>query len=293
MQFLSFVQKYIPLKEARIGTLGGEGHEASLWMTAGVPARQNWLVERDPARRAALIRNFGSHYCIVPELTELPGALTQRYGGTEKSFLDGFHFDLCGTLHSSMADILPVLPYIVERGRGHCLAITTAEGRYNTALKQTATVQNEIAGWVGPANAQRIFATMIEQQRQLPKPKCDPRLLIPFFKDVDPVKCAQRELGMFWDLLRLLSKDESGLSAIPDAMERYVYISHTSGQGWRMRTYMFHMTPLDAETPRAIGNAARATAKTWLESPLYYIRHKRTGVSLEPARLAIMERLAS
>ena len=128
-RFLAFLAQYLPLDQAILATLGGEGLEPHLWQEAGVAGDHGWLIEQRDLYRNHLDQHLP--YNICPDLATFPDEI-QRLKGAP-NFVDAFHLDLCGTLEKSIDIFAPVFPLITS-GVGQCLAVTVSDSRSNRSL---------------------------------------------------------------------------------------------------------------------------------------------------------------
>ncbi len=272
--FLEFVRGYIPLNKAMLATLGGTGLEAKLWQARGIPGEHGWIVERGRQRSLALIRaRFPYRY--TARLLTFPRVLRAIHG--VDAAVDGFHLDLCGTVEPNLAEFRPMMPLIVG-SHGRSLAITVTEHRQNRSLRE----YEQIEDWGERLLGREPYAQFLAQLEALQA--AVPRSAPARFAPADPVKCARREFGFFFHFLTLMGMVGKGLIAVPDKMERYVYVSRWSGHPFRMRTYVFHFESVPDEgewrDPRV---RARALLAVWRESRLTYV--DRDG-NMEPVRVA-------
>lgn len=223
--FLDFVATHRPLAEVRIGTLGGNGHEAALWKEAGIPADHGWQVEHRRRRAKNLIQT-GS-YTVTPSLERLPMAIVDRGGNA--AYLDAFHFDLNGTVEPQAAAIRAALGCVLKPGSVACIAITVADQRRNRSLENFARVQKRARTMFGKTAADAQHTYLLEEQRKLPTTDQGTTFVKPF----DPIAGAKRELGLLVTLAEMLKDSIFGVAEV----RRYVYVSHGEGHPFRMRTY--------------------------------------------------------
>lgn len=259
-QFLAFVSRFVPLKQAQLATMGGKGLEAKIWAEQGVPLSHGWLIERSAKHTARLIEShrFRTHNQL--------GTFHRILSGLEesKSFVDGFHLDLCGTLSvSALRNFSPVLP-LVLKSTGRCLAVTVADARRNVTLEEWPACQTWAKRLFGVRASQKIYADIVSQQERLPI-----RTDLPaFFASFDAVKAAKREFGLLVSLAMLLRSQ--GFGWVPVEMERYIYVSRYSGKPFRMRTYFFRFG-------RSTSTPENTLADIWLSSKLFFTRNGEFG----------------
>ena len=132
--FLDFIGSVVPVEDARIATLGGQGLEARIWQGAGVPHDHGWLIERKKALSRELIEELPYHY--TNGLETFPRVFRSVEGSD--AMLDGLHLDYCGTVEPRLQEIGAVLPLIVHNIG--CLAVTVSDQRRNLSLRASRTV---------------------------------------------------------------------------------------------------------------------------------------------------------
>jgi|GEM_PF-2333972 len=242
--FLDFVERFVPLREAYLATLGGWGLEARVWRERGILPERAWLIESQKAFSRQLISRFPFRYCS--SLKQFPRAFRAVRAGSSHG-VDGFHLDLCGTYERSDTFFNPSLPLIKE-SRGRCFAVTVADQRRNTSLENFDEITSACRTHFG-ASADALFAHLLATQQELARRQED--------SSFDPEKGARRELGLVLRLWTAFSRH--GLS--PDLMERYVYVSYRQNQPFRMRTYFFRLGTSYAQE--------RVLLRVWSESPVY------------------------
>ncbi len=263
--FLTFVAQYLPLQDARLATLGGEGWEAELWLSAGVRPENGWLIEREREASRRLIVESPYRYC--PSLGNFPNVVRDAYGDTVG--VDGFHLDLCGTLERSFKPFLPVIPLVIWRSTGRCLAITVADMRRNRTLERFRAIRRCADWYLGPELSRSLFQFLLREQGGLPSLT---RSDAP--QTANPEKGARREFGFFFRLFRLLVGGGWRITALPDRIERIVYVSGYGGRAFRMRTYLFHFGDL---TTGSRAQLAQQFITRWMESSLRILQ--RSGVN--------------
>ncbi len=264
-RFLGFVSEFCPLSRARLGTMGGSGHEATIWAEHNIPARNSWLVEQNPTKGSALIESFGG----ARHQNDL-GSLETTLNATEaNASIDGFHLDLCGILTDSVVvDMKPVLR-LVLKSDGRVLGISVADQRLNPVYAEWDKFMSRAYTLFGPS-ATQIFADLVAEQRRIPvPPPASPR-----FKPFDPVKGAMREFAVLVNLAGILVKAH----VQPNHIERYVYVSRSTGRPFRMRTYLFHFDL----TTTLFG--ASEMAEVWIKSPLYFVTTSGLQVVEKPSQ---------
>ncbi len=254
--FLAFVQRYAPIDRIRIATMGGMGREAELWQQAGIPGRNGWLIERAHARVRQLLTS-GLLYRVTNSLAQFSRVLTAVHG--PKAGVDAFHLDLCGTFEAQTPAFRPVLPLIVNGGDVRCLAVTVADSRRNTSLEDFRDVWYRSFRLIGAKHAQKFLAALKAEQRAMPRSK----RAAPHQELMNPEKAARREFALFVELSELLRD----LAFVPEAMERYAYVSRTSGWPFRMRTYFFRFVPEEANALEH----SHMLAERWVASPLSFV----------------------
>lgn len=260
-RFLDFVEDYVPLREARIATLGGKGWEARLWLERGVAPESGWLIERNPDLRAYHLRHLP--FNSWQNLRSFPAVLRTITGN--RTSIDAFHLDLCGTLEPSVEDFRPILPLLTNSARGGCLAVTIADERRSRTLEEFAVLRVRTDHLLGRTLAEGFFRHLWREQSHIPRPQTADDFLTP----ANPEKGASREYGCFLHLFSLLVAEGAQALAVPDRIERYVYVSRYERHPFRMRTYLFHLAK-PRTVPVAV--AARTLAQRWQESPLFVFR---------------------
>lgn len=251
--FLSFVSRFIPLKEAKFATLGGRGLEAKIWKDFGIPPENGWLIERGHETGQKLIVN----HCYKTQ-NQL-GTFSKILAGYDNScrFIDAFHLDLCGTLsNQAMVDFAPVLPVILK-SNGRCLAITVADARRNLILEQWPSFQKRAKKLFGK-QTEDIYSRLRIKQQSIPVNKN----ISSFIKPFDVEKATRREFGLLVELTELLKV--CGLSWIPVEIKRYVYVSRYKNRPFRMRTYFFHFQDKNYKNPQMV------FANAWANSELFF-----------------------
>lgn len=263
-RFLEFTGRYVALSELRIASLGGQGWEFGVWKELSIPEEHGWIIERNRRATRELIKRFSYRYC--PRLSLFPRVLERSSAGND--YLDALHLDLCGTLEPNFDEVKPVVSLVASQAHGRCLAVTVADARRNRALEAFSDVRSGLARLVGGPEVDRFLAHLVQEQRAL-RPAS--RRLPAFMQPADPEKCARRELGLFWQLIRLLTYQGRDITAIPDCVERYIYVSrYQRSHPFRMRTYFFHFDPVGT-----VGNTAAVVRKMmvrWQASRLEFLR---------------------
>src|SRR3989344_104689 len=236
--FLDFVGTFVPLNEARLATLGGEGLEAKMWLELGIPKEHGWLIERSDARMLRLIAE--SRYRIHNQLSTFARILRGQNG--ETASIDGFHLDLCGTFGGELLGNFSSVMPLVLRSRGRSLAITVADQRRNLALEEWPTYEKRAERLFGK-EAKSLYHTIFEQQKLVPVS----RSRAPFIQPFDPRKGAMREYSTLIDVASLLSKPN--VPWMPVEMIRHIYVGRMPKNPFRMRTYFFHFGGEKVEHP--------------------------------------------
>lgn len=225
--FLDFVCRHVPQSEAQLATLGGQGLEAGIWAERGVPSAHGWLIELNRKLGGNLIKNHRYH------THNRLGTFHRILGGLgEKSLIDGFHLDLCGTFTEKVIeDFSPVLPLVLQ-SRAKCIAITVADQRRNLILERWKDYEYEGALLFGD-EGRPIMRLLEAEQRKIPVRKDLPA----FMEGFDPLKGAMREFGLMVEIAKLLIVHRR---CVPVEVVRYVYVSKIGKRSFRMRTYFFH-----------------------------------------------------
>ena len=257
--FLQFAGRFVDLEKGTFVTLGGEGIEARLWKNAGIPPRHGYLIERGRRLGQALLHEYG--YGLSNDLASFSRKLTAIHGAGSR--IDSLHLDLCGTLECKATMVQPLIPLVVN-SVGRCLAVTVADQRGNPALTNEHELLSEASRVLGKSGAQTLMDHFVQQQMQVPTNATLPT----FLRHADPRKGALRELSLFLTMLSLLGGENETVTALPDQLERYLYVSNWSGTSFRMRSYFFHLTTLDGV---GMSSAALALKERWMASPLHYI----------------------
>jgi hypothetical protein len=247
--FLQFIFKYIEPKNAIIVGLGGEGREAVIWHEVGIVGQNGWMIERDKSRSRHLIREVVRQlgYQYHPSLATFPRAFGAINGREAK--IDALHLDFNGTLESNIPDAKSLIP-VVARGRGRCLAITVADARANQSVENFSEIENRLGRLLGYRYDRMLNCLYAErgEEREL---------------------AVMREVGVFNSLLDVLKF--YGRYAIPVQLSRYAYVSHTSGQGFPMRTYIFRFS----KKPKRMTEKKFACSlyRMWFQQPLHNLNH--------------------
>ncbi len=248
----------VPLPQARVMTLGGEGIEARIWQGYDIPPQNGWLIERNQARGGKLIKGFS--YRSHNELRTFPKILAGLYGD-DQAFVDYAHIDIFGTLTEDVInDFAPILP-LVFKSRAKCLAVTVADSRRNTTLEQWPDILMRGSRLFG-RKAKLLYRKMLDVQKEIPTNEDIPESFVKF----NPENGAKREFGLLVQFAEVLEKLNLGMS--PCFIERYVYVSRYSGRPFRMRTYFFRF-----ESKR-LAKPSRALAHTWVRSRLSFANHE-------------------
>lgn len=260
---LTFLHDYVPLADARVATLGGEGLEPAMWDDAGIPRNHGWLIEKNSQLAKRILRDLP--YAYYPQLASF--RKTWEYEFSSAVGLDGFHLDFCGTLEANRDAVRSILP-LVLRSTGRCLFITVSEQRRNTSLEQFDAMAERCTELFGdPAQTAAFIARLTEEQRQAARLLGVPRAL------ARPAVAARRELGFFRCLVELLTESDGLVRALPDRIERIVYQSNYGARPTRMRLYLFHLAvlpdPIDAPA------AAQMLHARWIVSPIWLGRDGR------------------
>ena len=239
--FLQFVQKHVPLSEAVIASLGGEGREAAIWQEHGIPDSNGWLIERNRKRSANLISQLPYRY--TSSLASFSRVFRSVAGSSRG--VDAFHLDLCGTIEPNIDIARRIIPLVVQ-SRGRCLAITVADARRNASVDNFGKIEKWLSALLG-FRYQRMRERLEAEQGK------DRELAI------------MREIGFFFSITDLFLF--YGRYRMPNRVRRYAYISHTSGAPFPMRTYFFHFS--DKPQRIAAPKFARYLYGEWFKEPLY------------------------
>lgn len=247
--FIRLLEGFIPLKEARIATLGGKGLEAQIWRELGVLPENGWLIERNHERRGKLIRTY--RYRIQNHL----GTFHQTLAGLGKVHIDAMHLDLCGTITRNVAaDLKSILPLILG-SKGRCLAITVADSRRNLALEEWPRVEKRALKLFGARRLKLLYNQLLEIQKRVPTKQ----YALPFSTPSDPAKATKREIGLMVELADLLK--DLGQNSLT-TLARHIYVSRYQKRPFRMRTYFFRFQK-NREDPSSF-------AETWANSHLFF-----------------------
>ncbi len=264
--FLAFTARYRDVKDMRIATMGGAGYEAELWQRAGIASKNGWLIERNRRAAHALLAS-SLPYRVSANLSTLPRVFAAAYGANIG--LDALHLDLCGTLEAQLDAVRSVLPLLFAKDGARCLAVTVADARRHAALEDFRAVWYRAFRLIGAHRAQAFLHLLENEQRAIPP-------AVPSASQItssDPRKAARREFSLFVHLGELLRK----FPFIPDAVERFVYVSRSNGFPFRMRTYFFHFVPSVEEASAC----ARIALERWSLSPF----HQLTETGMAPVRI--------
>ena len=237
--FLQFIQQYVPLSEAIITSLGGEGKEAGIWQEAGIAPANGWVIERNKDRSRSLIRKLPYRY--TASLATFAEVYTTHKGS--KAGLDAFHLDVCGTLEPLVSQVQRIMPLVV-RSRGRCLAITVADARRNLSIEQFSEIETRLRLRLRFRYSRILTRLNLEQGegREL---------------------AVMREIGFFYHMLQVL-KHRNGYY-LPVRMKRISYVSRKTGSGFPMRTYFFHF---GKSSVRRESELAKALYKLWFGEEL-------------------------
>ena len=245
--FLQFIQLHVPLSEALMATLGGQGREAAIWQELGIPGTQGWLIERNKKRS---VENIKTPYRYTSSLGNFSYAFRSVWGSDRG--VDAFHLDLCGTIESSVDLFRRTVPLVVK-SRGRCLAITVADARRNLSVERFSKIEPQLVKLLG-FRYDRMRHRLAEEQGH------------------DRELAVTRELGFFYHLISLFKF--YGRFAFPNKVVRYAYVSHYSGVPFPMRTYFFHFP----DEPLRVSDEefARGLYREWFREPLHDL--SRTSV---------------
>jgi len=210
---LEYLKKHVPLSKAVVASLGGEGREAKIWQEVGIAAENGWLIERNRKKSRKLISEMPYRYTSTLESFS---RVFRNVGGA-KAGIDAFHLDLCGTLDSSIAIVRRIIPLVIKT-QGRLLAVTVADARRNVGVEQFGHIEKILS---------KLLGFRYERLRE--------RLLIERLGDRQ--LAVMRELVFFHHMTELFKF--YGRYTVPSKVTRLAYISHTSGAGFPMRTYLF------------------------------------------------------
>ncbi|MBX4204829.1 MAG: hypothetical protein KW788_01410 [Candidatus Doudnabacteria bacterium] len=238
--FLQFIQKYMPLNEAVIASLGGEGREAKIWQESGISADNGWVIERQKSHSDKLIRESPYHY--VSSLRKFPKAFRAISGS--KRQIDAFHLDLCGTIEPAVEKARRIVLH-VAKGRGRCLAVTVADARRNLSVENFPAIEKKLQRMLG-FRYERLKSSLASEH------------------SASNGLGVIRELGFFYHMILLLKF--YGRYALPDKVYRYGYVSYSSGAPFPMRTYFFHFSKKSVRGTDA--SFAKQLYTLWLKQEL-------------------------
>ena len=245
--FLEFVLKYTRKVSPILATLGGEGLEASLWSTQGIPPLNGWLIECHGLRARNLIRGYAYRHC--DSLQSFPSLYRIQHGSQG---IDGFHLDLCGTFEANDEVFGPIVPLIM-RSEGRCFGVTVADQRRNKSTEEFLSVYQTLEEYLGKEKAETFKESLTEEH------------VVAFdaTTTANPDLIVKREIGVAVALVKLLH--EMRAYEI-DRIERYQYLSDTYGGAFRMRTYFFHFSKKGSGRRKVID--PRTTLELWANSPM-------------------------
>jgi len=273
LRFIDFLKRFRPLDMARVGTMGGDGREATLWEDRGVAPKHRWMIEHSRVKGSNLIRRYGPNIHYQNQL----GSLRTSMAAAELNpTLDGFHLDICGVVTPDVAaDLSPTLALILE-SIGRVLGISTADQRFNPVYGQWKDYMARANALCG-TSCRQVFETLVAEQKRIPIPPP----ARPNFKPFDSVKGAKREFGLLVELLELLRKSHMRGAVF----ERFVYVSRLgrTERPFRMRSYFIHFEP----SPNIFSPCE--FVRLWLESPLYFVTTAGMQEVKKPSVTAINE----
>jgi hypothetical protein len=304
-RLLEAMSAYFSIPSAHLATLGGEGLEAGLWNKAGLPAAHGWLIERDPRLIRRLLRSSLGYHVMHSELGRFPKAFQDAVG--RETGVSGVHWDLCGTVEPEIGELTSMLP-LLARAQGRCLAITVADSRESRSRREAATVRRLAESLFGAAWEDLWMAlASLHRDEQFARERGG---------IADPEDVALREVGtLSYFLLALTALERSSgefmvrkrgfalsrflrfrrersfknipslvrtgrLLLMPDRIERYVYRSRISN-GFRMRTYFFHLTLMDE--PMALAVAGEEFARLLAGSACHLVHRDGRLVTVQSA----------
>lgn len=264
--------EYVPLHQANVATMGGEGLEAAIWRDAGVTENRMWLIDRSPRRMHELMSQYPDANHLIGRLSRFPEILRTGYG--DRSSLDYFHLDLCGTLEPALDDLKGLLSSL-SSGTGKCLAVTVADARRNLSL-DNRDVMLDAASKIFGRSWNRLRASLLKFHG----------LTCTCLVDIsaDPWLVTLREIGFMLNILcamagttpagageALRDGNRKGLPQLhlePERIERFIYHS-TPPVMSRMRTYFMHLKLNTA--PVAIDIAGERLARLLIRAPCIWV----------------------
>jgi hypothetical protein len=247
--FLQFVRAHVPLDQAIVASLGGEGREAAIWQEVGIPGSNGWVIERNRQRSRKLI-------------ADLPYRYTSSLGNFARGFrsvtgaghgVDAFHLDLCGTLELATNVARPIIPLVIN-SRGRCLAITVADARRNPSVDNFPVIEKWLSALLGFR-----YGRMRER---LGREQGEGREL-----------ALMREIGFFYAVIDLFRSRNR--YAVPDKVRRFEYVSRTSGSPFAMRTYFFHFVPKSQDV--GIQRFAKQLYRLWFRERIHDLNRPPDG----------------
>lgn len=301
----------VPADAAHVATFGGQGIEAEAWSEAGILRTNGWLIERSKRRHRQLMDRY-PYQISCSNLSRFPNAFRENRG--EDAGLDLFHWDLSGTVESASRTLPAILPLIMK-GKGNLLAVTCADSRMNTSLKEPVLIKKVGRAVFGEAVFDGLHEHLCELYRNEP---CDGPLesfvTSAALREQRSQNTALRELGALLHLLfacasipgtetsislptpiealhelfekkiklrqfrRVLTRTR--LPVTLKLIERAVYISRYAGNPMRMRHFLFRLISCE-QGDTGILDAAAAFAAHLMTLPCRYI-HDETDVLFKP-----------
>lgn len=217
----------IPLADARVLTLGGQGVQLPIWLKKGFVAQQICVIEAKPKRAASLQADSRFKGCsiISVSLKQVPHYYEQM---GSRSGIDIFDCDLSGTIEPRGGELEAIMP-LLKQGRARLLSLTLADARRNLSVEEPTRA----AAWlIKEFSEMGIVAELEAAWQQLVSMYADPA--VTDSTTADALKVAFRELAALARIV--LYAAVHGLSM---ARERPGYRWAYSGDGgFRMRTYL-------------------------------------------------------
>lgn len=299
--------RYYDVRQARFGTLGGEGFELAVWQRLGVPHASCWLIERDQHRARRLIARYRNAHHFVGELRDFPKSFRTVH---PKGTLDVFHWDLCETMEPNARELRAVFP-LIAGSTSRCLIVTAADQRGNRALAEADLIDAWWTWLLGGTDAARAFRRYLESEHDHARRRG--------WTEAESANAATRELSLFLHLLLVLcdfhweeeaamhgramgiaaldrtrtmtarrppldvggsfaGRREPTVTFLPDALMRSVYYSRVDGvvgRSFRMRTTGLHLARLTQSI--AIRGAAVRIASLMMATQLQIIAPRSGG----------------
>jgi hypothetical protein len=268
---LNIVGSFVALNEAHIMLLGGMGFDAKLCLQAGALENNINIIERKRSLMKKLMRLYPEAHTFQGSLKNAVQMLKAVHG--RNVGMDFMHLDLCGTIDPIREALVPVMKLCVN-GRTGCLAVTTADQRFNHAIHDPDAVIAKSYYTFGH-HAKQLFDDL-KEVHEFVQSNWNGTV-------ADPYKVALRELSMYNHIAEACGHDDSHASILPDSLIRIIF----SADGFRMRTYLFHVKKRERSTK------SEEVGKKFVDlvrmSPCYYLiqnqlvlvpRQERKGVAV-------------